>query len=161
MASQQQVVFKLDNEQYGIAIMKVYGIERFQEILNIPNTPSYIEGVINLRGEVLPIYNLRKRFNLAHREVDGDTKIIITKANDLQVGFIVDSVSEIINIDEEQIEATPNIITGIDRKYINSIAKIEDRMIILLDVDLVLSEEEYEGIKGSTSGVTEAAVTQG
>lgn len=142
----QQVVFKLNEEQYGIEIMKVYGIERHQEVLKIPNTPPYIEGVINLRGEVLPIYNLRKKFNLSHRNIDGETKIIITKANDTQIGFIVDSVSEIINLDEADIEETPQIITGIDRKYIKSIAKVNEKMIILLDVDLVLSEEEHKAV---------------
>ncbi|WP_105618214.1 chemotaxis protein CheW [Vallitalea okinawensis] len=143
----QQVVFRLDNESYGVAIMKVYGIEKFQEILKIPNTPTYIEGVINLRGEVLPIYNLRKKFNLEEKAVDGETKIIITKANDMQVGFIVDSVSEIINIEDDVIEEAPKIITGIERKYIRSIAKVNERMIILLDIDLILSEEELEAAK--------------
>lgn len=143
----QQVVFRLDDESYGVAIMKVYGIEKFQEILKIPNTPTYIEGVINLRGEVLPIYSLRKKFNLDEKAVDGETKIIITRANDMQVGFIVDSVSEIINIEDDVIEEAPRIITGIDRKYIRSIAKVNERMIILLDIDLILSEEELEAAK--------------
>lgn len=160
MASQQQVVFKLDQEQYGIEITKVYYIERYQDILKIPNTPPYIEGVINLRGEVLPIYNLRKKFNLAHRNIDGETKIIITRANDTQIGFIVDSVSEIINIESELVEEAPDIVTGIHRKYISSIAKVEDRMIILLDVDLVLSEEEQVGVAQAIDTAQEAAVTE-
>lgn len=147
MASTQQVIFKLDDESYGVGIMKVYGIERYQEILKIPNTPTYIEGVINLRGDVLPIYNLRKKFNLADKAINEDTKVIITKANDMQIGFIVDSVSEIITIDDENVESAPSIIAGVDRKYISSIAKVKDKMIILLDIDLILSDEELEAVK--------------
>lgn len=147
MASTQQVIFKLNNESYGVDIMKVYGIERYQEILKVPNTPTYIEGVINLRGDVLPIYNLRKKFNLESKAIDDDTKIIITKANDMQIGFIVDSVSEIITINDEDVEETPAIIAGVDRKYIKSIAKVKGNMIILLDIDLILSDEELVAVK--------------
>ncbi|NLP46380.1 MAG: chemotaxis protein CheW [Epulopiscium sp.] len=143
----QQVIFNLDQEEYGLDIMKVHGIEKYQPIVKIPNTPNYIEGIINLRGDIHPIYNLRKRFNLASKPVDDNTKIIIVNSNDMMVGFIVDSVTEIIQMEEEQIEAPPKLITGINRQYIDGVAKLEDRMVILLDIDLILSEEEQTGIK--------------
>lgn len=147
MATTQQVIFKLDQEEYGLDIMKVHGIEKHQSIVKVPNTPMYIEGIINLRGEVHPIYNLRTRFNLAQKAVDENTKMIIVNSNGTMVGFIVDSVEEIVQIPEDQVELPPKLITGIHRKYITGVAKLEDRMVILLDVDLILSEEEQEEIQ--------------
>lgn len=142
MSTMQQVIFKLDKEEYGLDIMKVITIEKYQEVVKVPNTPEYITGVINLRGGVLPIYCLRKKFNLQEKEADDNTKIIVTVTNGMKIGFIVDSVQEILNIEDENIEETPKIVTGINRKYIKSIAKVDDRMVILVDIDLVISEEE-------------------
>ncbi|PKM93372.1 MAG: chemotaxis protein CheW [Firmicutes bacterium HGW-Firmicutes-1] len=142
MATLQQVVFKLDKEEYGLDIMCVNGIEKYQEVVKIPNAPEYVDGIINLRGEVLPVFSLRKKFHLTDKEKDDKTKIIVAFTNNMKVGFVVDTVIEILNIDEENIEATPKILTGIDRRYIKSVAKVEDRMIILLDVELVVTDEE-------------------
>jgi len=142
MASIQQVIFRLDNEEYGLDIMKVNGIEKYQEVVKVPNSPEYIEGIINLRGEVLPIYSLRKKFNLVQKPMDDETKIIVTYTNDMKVGFVVDSVVEILHIDLESIVDAPKIVAGINRKYIKSVAKQEHRMIILIDVDLIVSDEE-------------------
>lgn len=142
MDTLQQVIFKLDKEEYGIDIMKVNVIERYSEVVKIPNAPEYIVGIINLRGEVLPVYSLRKKFNLKEREIDEDTKIIVAITNDMKIGFVVDSVMEILYIDDEEIESTPKIVTGISHKYIKSVAKLENRMVILLDIDLIVSDEE-------------------
>lgn len=142
MATLQQVVFKLDKEEYGVDIMKVNGIEKYQEVVNIPNSPDYIEGMINLRGEVLPIFSLRTKFNLTDKVSDDNTKIIVAYTNDLKVGFVVDAVQEILQINEEDVEAAPPIVTGIDRKYIRSVAKVEDRMVTLIDIDLIVTDEE-------------------
>lgn len=142
MATLQQVIFKLDNEEYGLDIMKVNGIEKYHEVVKVPNSPEYIEGIINLRGEVLPIYSLRKKFSLSNKEADDETKIIVVFTNGVKVGFVVDSVQEILHIDLESIEEAPRLVTGISRKYIKSVAKQEDRMIILIDIDLIVSDEE-------------------
>lgn len=142
MATLQQVVFKIDKEEYGVDIMKVNGIEKYQEVVKIPNAPEYVDGIINLRGEVLPIFNLRKKFHLADRPTDEDTKIIVAFTNDMKVGFVVDAVAEIMNIDDSEIEPTPKIITGIERRYIKSVAKVGQRMIILLDIELIVTDEE-------------------
>ncbi|PKM57421.1 MAG: chemotaxis protein CheW [Firmicutes bacterium HGW-Firmicutes-3] len=142
MATLQQVVFKLDKEEYGLNIMKVNGIEKYQEVVKVPNAPEYIEGMINLRGEVLPIFSLRKKFNLTDKPHDDDTKIIVVNTNDIKVGFVVDSVEEILQIDEEVIEVAPAIVAGINRKYIKSVAKVDHRMIVLIDIDLVVTDEE-------------------
>lgn len=142
----QQVIFKINNEEYGIDVSKVNGIEKCQQIMRVPNTPKYIEGIINLRGEVLPIYSLSTRFNFPKKEIDLDSKIIIIKTNELYIGLLVDFVGEIVYIDEKNVLETPILIRGKDRRYIKNIAKHEDRMIILLDVDLIISENEYEEI---------------
>jgi purine-binding chemotaxis protein CheW len=122
--------------------MQVNGIEKYQEVVKVPNAPKYIEGIINLRGEVLPIYSLRKKFNLELKEINDDTKIIVVNTNDMMIGFVVDSVTEILQIEEDTIEPAPKIVTGVNRKYIKSVAKQEDRMIILIDIDLIVSDEE-------------------
>ncbi|PKM68463.1 MAG: chemotaxis protein CheW [Firmicutes bacterium HGW-Firmicutes-2] len=142
MATLQQVVFKLNKEEYGLNIMKVNGIEKYQEVVKVPNAPEYIEGMINLRGEVLPIFSLRKKFNLTDKPHDDDTKIIVVNTNDIKIGFVVDSVEEILQIDEEVIEVAPAIVAGINRKYIKSVAKVDQRMIVLIDIDLVVTDEE-------------------
>ncbi len=142
MATLQQVVFKLDKEEYGLDIMKVNGIEKYQEVVNIPNSPEYIEGMINLRGEVLPIFSLRKKFRLKDKDTDDETKIIVAYTNNLKVGFVVDAVKEILQIDEVNVEKAPPIVTGIDRKYIKSVAKVDDRMVTLIDIDLIVTDEE-------------------
>ncbi|RRD93953.1 purine-binding chemotaxis protein CheW [Clostridiales bacterium COT073_COT-073] len=142
MAATKQVVFHLDNEEYGVDIMKVNVIEKYQEIVKVPNSPEYIEGIINLRGEILPIFSLRKKFKLANKPIDDNTKIIVVFLGDMKMGFIVDSVSQIINIEESQLEAAPRIVTGVSRRYIQSVAKVGERMIVLLNVDLILEDEE-------------------
>ncbi|WP_058486293.1 chemotaxis protein CheW [Defluviitalea phaphyphila] len=146
MAIKQQVVFKLDNEEYGLDIMKVHGIEKYHKITKVPNTPDYIEGIINLRGEVHPIYNLRKKFKMPEKAIDDATKMIIVNSCDMMVGFIVDAVTEIRHIDEQDIKPAPKLISGVDRRYISGVAKADDRMIILLDVDLILEDEEKKEI---------------
>jgi purine-binding chemotaxis protein CheW len=142
MATLQQVVFKLDKEEYGLDIMKVNGIEKYQEVVKIPNAPEYIEGMINLRGEVLPIFSMRKKFKLADKPHDEETKIIVAYTKDIKVGFVVDSVQEILQIQEDVIEVAPTIVAGVHRKYIKSVAKVDNRMIVLIDIDLVVTDEE-------------------
>lgn len=142
MAATKQVVFHLDNEEYGIDIMKVNVIEKYQEIVKVPNSPEYIEGIINLRGEILPIFSLRKKFRLEAKPIDESTKIIVVFLGDMKVGFVVDSVSQIINIEDSQLEPAPRIVTGVSRRYIQSVAKVGDRMVVLLNVDLILEDEE-------------------
>ncbi len=143
----QLVVFNVDDEVYGLDIMKVHSIERFQEIVKIPNTPAYIEGMINLRGEVYPIINLRKKFNLEKTSMTDDTKIIIVSTEGFKVGFIVDVVKEIQRVSVDEVVDPPKIVAGVDRKYIKNIAKVEYGMITILDVDYILDEEEKMAIK--------------
>jgi len=142
MASKQLVVFTLNGEDFGIEITQVNEIIRPIETFKVPNTPEYIEGLINLRGKVHTVVNLRKRFNLPSLESDENQRIIIANVNSSIVGFIVDEVKEIIKIEEENIENAPSALAGLKRKYINGVAKAGEHIILLIDLSAVLSIEE-------------------
>ena len=147
MASIQFVIFKLSDEDFGVEIKNVREIIKPQQILKVPNTPKYIEGIINLRGKVHPVFNLRRKFHFPEKPVDEGTKIIVISVNDITVGFEVDDVSEILRIEEESIEEAPHFVTGPHRKYIKCVGKIDDRMVIILDLELLLSEEEEKELR--------------
>ena len=141
----QIVIFNLGKEAYGIDIKKVVEIVLHQEIRHVPDAPSYIEGIVNLRGDIYPIYNLRTRFEMESKEADENTKIIVIRTPEMNVGFIVDSVSEILNVPIRNIEDAPNIISSKDDgRYIQGVAKEENRIIVLLDIDKLVSDRDYD-----------------
>jgi purine-binding chemotaxis protein CheW len=147
MAEKQYVIFKLGSEEYGIYIMNVREITEFKETTKIPNAPSFIDGVINLRGSVIPVINLKKRFNLEETDIKRNSRIIIVTMNEKQVGFIVDDASQVLTLKEEDIDNPPEIIAGVDRKYIVGIGKVDEKIIILLDLAEVFSKEEKREIE--------------
>lgn len=130
----QYVIFNLENEFYGVNINYVETIEKVSAITRVPKAPYYVEGVVNLRGEVVPVIDLRKRFNLPSVEVTDDTRIIILLVDEVIIGIIVDSSSEVLTIDKELIDNTSNLLNSAEDEYISGIGKVEDRMIILLDI---------------------------
>lgn len=138
----QLVSFAIGEEEFGVDILKVQEINRMVTITQVPNSPHYVEGVINLRGKVIPIIDLRTRIGIAKKEHDKDTRIIVVELDGKTVGFVVDSVSEVLRIPASITEPPPALTQGIDSTYITSVAKLEDRLIILLDLDKVLSTEE-------------------
>lgn len=138
----QFVVFKLGDEEYGVDILQVKTIERIMNITRVPKAPKFVEGVINLRGEVVPVIDLRKRFDLPAKERTDSTRIIIVNVDSITVGMIVDSASEVIHLSKEQIEAAPAIVGGIDSDYISGVGKIDERLLILLNLNKVLKSEE-------------------
>lgn len=140
----QLVVFELANEHYGVDIAMVEGIIKMQQITAVPHAPSYVEGVTNLRGAVLPVIDLRKRFNLPLEDTTKDSRIIHIAIDNVKVGMIVDAVSEVLRVPEEAIEPTPPIVTTVDSAFITGIAKIDNRLVILLDLGKVLSINEQE-----------------
>ncbi|QEK10947.1 purine-binding chemotaxis protein CheW [Crassaminicella thermophila] len=146
MAEKQYVIFKLGREEYGIDIMNVREITEFKETTKIPNAPNFIEGVINLRGNVIPVINLKKRFKLDETNIANNSRIIIVTMDAKQIGFIVDDASQVMTLNEDEIENPPEIITGIDRKYIVGIGKMDEKIIILLDLVAVFSDEEKNQI---------------
>ena len=144
MSMRQIVIFKLGQEEYGIDITKVVEIVLNQEIRHIPDAPSYIEGIVNLRGDIHPIYSLRKRFHMADREADENTKIIVIKTEAMNIGFIVDYVQEKLNKPKVDIEGAPEIINSRpEEQYIQGVAKHEDRIIVLLNIDKLVSDKDY------------------
>lgn len=142
MGSTQQVLFQVGSETYGIDIMHVKAIEKYLNVLPVPNAPAFIEGMINLRGEVIPVYSLRSKFGLPSIKPNEDTKLIIAKSNDTLVALTVDVVKEIIGISEENLNETPKIVQGENTAYIGQIAREKDQLVILLNLDGILSTKE-------------------
>ncbi|SCY04998.1 chemotaxis protein CheW [Alkaliphilus peptidifermentans] len=147
MAERQYVIFKLDKEEYGVDIMHVKEISEFKESVKIPNSPKFVDGIINYRGVITPIINLRRKFHLELKENTADVRIIIINLSEKQVGFIVDDASQVLTIDEKDIDPAPDLIADIDQRFISGIAKVDERMVILLDLEKVLSEEEKKNIE--------------
>lgn len=137
----QIVVFKLAGEQYGVNIAKVESIIKMQTITKLPQAPRYVEGITNLRGKVLPVIDLRLRFSLPTQELSEDQRIIVVNPDGEDIGLIVDEVSEVLTIAEQAIEPAPNITTTIDSSFIVGIAKIDQRLVILLDLEKVIKVE--------------------
>ncbi|WP_313756544.1 chemotaxis protein CheW [Tissierella sp.] len=131
------VVFKLCKEYYGVPINKVISIEKMQESTRIPNAPNYVKGVINLRGEVISLIDLRLKFNMEPKEIDNNSRIIIVSNDDIVSGLIVDSSSEVIEINNEDIDAPPTSYENEYLYYIQGIGKIKDRLVILLELSKV------------------------
>ena len=145
---QQLVTFSIGEEEFGVDILKVQEIIRTMEITRVPRAPEFVEGVINLRGKVIPIIDLRMRFGLTSREHDKHTRIIVIEINNMVVGFVVDSVSEVLRIPANTIEPPPPVVSGLESEYISGVGKLADRLLILLDLDRLLSTEEVDRLTG-------------
>jgi len=148
MAENQFVIFRLGNEKYGVDIMKVKEICEYKASTKVPNAPDFIEGIINLRGEIIPIVNLKKRFKISGAdEVSTYSRIIVININEKNVGFIVDEASEVLRINGADIEEAPEIITGIDRRFITGVGKVNESIILILDLEKILTEKEKEKLE--------------
>jgi len=147
----QLVTFNLDNEEYAVAILKVQEIIRMKEITRVPNSPAEVEGVINLRGKVIPVVDLRKKFGLAGKENDEQSRIMIMDIQGITMGLVVDSVSEVLRIPSSTVEPTPPMASNISAEFIKGIAKLEDRLIILLDMDRLLGRAEETAMIETTT----------
>jgi purine-binding chemotaxis protein CheW len=139
----QLVSFNLDEEEYGVDVLKVREIIRMPTVTRVPNTPHYIEGVINLRGKVIPIISMRKKFNLSDMDNDKQTRIMVMDMDGELMGFVVDAVSEVIRISETEIQPPPAVVNGgIDQICLSGVINREDRLLVLLDLEKVFSLEE-------------------
>ncbi|SCW42599.1 purine-binding chemotaxis protein CheW [Paenibacillus tianmuensis] len=137
------IVFALGREEYGVEVEKVRTIERMQPMTRVPKTPEFVKGVINLRGVVTPVIDLRGRFGFPETEYTDNSRIIIVAVGDIEVGLIVDSANDVIDVDSDHIEDPPEIVGGIKAKYLHGIAKIgESRLLVLLNLKEVLSKSE-------------------
>ncbi|MGD8569370.1 MAG: chemotaxis protein CheW [Gammaproteobacteria bacterium] len=144
------VTFCLENEKYGINVMQVQEVLRVSEIAPVPGAPDYVLGIINLRGNVVTVVDTRKRFGLERRELDDSSRIVIVEANEQVVGILVDSVAEVVDLKVSEIETAPNVGTEDSSRFIQGVANQDDELLIIVDLNKLLSDEEWEEFIGSS-----------
>jgi purine-binding chemotaxis protein CheW len=142
----QLVTFSIGEEEFGVDILKVQEIIRTMEITKVPRAQDFVEGVINLRGKVIPIIDLRRRFGLASKAYDKHTRIIVIEISNMIVGFVVDSVSEVLRIPAGTVEPPPAVVAGMESEYISGVGRLHDSLLILLDLDKLLSNTDLEAL---------------
>ena len=144
----QLVTFSIGEEEFGVNILQVQEIIRTMKITNIPRAPEFVEGVINLRGKVIPIVDMRRRFGLEPKEHDKNTRMIVIENETLIVGFVVDSVSEVLRMPASSMQPPPATVAGLDSGYIDGVGKLDDRLLILLNLDSLLNNDELKALSG-------------
>ncbi|WP_095080123.1 MULTISPECIES: chemotaxis protein CheW [unclassified Pseudomonas] len=143
----QWVTFKLDNETYGINVMRVQEVLRYTEIAPVPGAPSYVLGIINLRGNVVTVIDTRQRFGLGTVEVSDNTRIVIIEADKQVVGIMVDSVAEVVYLRQSEIETAPNVGNDESAKFIQGVCNKNNELLILVELDKMMSEEEWSELE--------------
>ena len=138
----QLVSFTIGEEEFGVDILKVREINRMFQVTSVPNAPEYVDGVINLRGKVVPIIDLRRRLAMPRKEHDKSTRVVVVELAGSVVGFVVDAVREVLRIPRCVTEPPPAIVAGVKSEYITAVGKLADRLLILLDLERVLSDVE-------------------
>jgi len=136
------IVFQLKDKEYAIPVSQVKGIEKVGHITRVPKTKSFVKGVINLRGVITPIIDLRTRFTLENESFDESTRVIIVSFKDLEVGFIVDAANDVLDVETSLIEPTPEVVGVEEAEFINGVAKVGKRLLILIDLEKVLERVE-------------------
>ncbi len=144
------VTFSLDKEEYAVNIVNVPTIVKYMDVTELPNTPKYVVGVINLRGKIIPVFDLRLRFGLERKNYDKSTVIIIAELQNKTMGVIVDKVNDVITLKDEHIMSAENFNTTVTSEYIKSIGRIaEDKLVIVLDIEKILSTKDMDIIADS------------
>lgn len=146
-AGKQFVSFLLSGEEYAIDIMRVQEIIRISSITKVPRMPDFVEGVINLRGKVIPVVDLRTRFSLEKQEDDKHSRIVVVEIAGKITGLIVDSVSQVLNISDDEIDPAPSVGSKVGSEFILGMGKVDERLIILLEIDKILSGQELSELK--------------
>lgn len=149
----QQIIFKVNEGEYGLDVSQVNAIETLTDVVSVPNAANHILGIMNLRGEVLPVFSLRTKFGLPEIPVNEQTKIIVTKSNGITIAFKVDEVKEIIECDETNLTEFPSIARSQDTAYVDKVASHNGHLILLLNQDKLLKESEAEEISQLLSNV--------
>ncbi|QGG49114.1 chemotaxis protein CheW [Heliorestis convoluta] len=145
----QLVVFKLGSEEYGVPITQVQEINRLMTPTKIPQAPPFVEGIINLRGKIIPVIDLKKRFGLTLADHTANTRIIVINIGENTVGVIVDAVTEVLRLSTAALEPPPPMISSISVDYLKGVGKVGERLLILLDLDKILSDKEKEQLSAS------------
>ncbi|KXG43407.1 chemotaxis protein CheW [Tepidibacillus infernus] len=141
------IVFRLGSEEYGVDVQQVKSIERMEHITRVPNTPPFVKGVINLRGVVIPIIDLRRRFSIEQKDYNESTRIIIVNVEEMEVGLIVDAANDVIDIPVQAIEPPPKVVGAVEAIYLRGVAKLSNRLLILLNLDKVLNVDEMKELE--------------
>lgn len=144
----QWVTFRLENETYGINVMQVQEVLRYSEIAPVPGAPQYVLGIINLRGNVVTVIDTRQRFGLSTAETTDQTRIVIIEAENQVVGILVDAVAEVVYLRQSEIETTPNVGNEESAKFIQGVCHKNDELLILVDLEKLMSDEEWSEIQG-------------
>ncbi|MEI8374490.1 MAG: chemotaxis protein CheW [Planctomycetota bacterium] len=150
--SMQLVSFKLSNETYGIEITKIREIILVGQITRVPETPHYIKGLINLRSSVIPVIDLRARFALAENELTQDSRIMVLNVGRRTIGIVVDSVNEVLRVSQDQISPAPPTVASLGNQYITGLVRLEEQLLILLDVDHLFGQEATLAMDAAVSG---------
>ncbi|KHL69860.1 MULTISPECIES: chemotaxis protein CheW [Pseudomonas] len=143
----QWVTFRLDNETYGINVMQVQEVLRYSEIAPVPGAPSYVLGIINLRGNVVTVIDTRQRFGLDSAEITDNTRIVIIEADKQVVGILVDSVAEVVYLRQSEIETAPNVGNDESAKFIQGVCNKNGELLILVELDKMMTEEEWSELE--------------
>ncbi len=147
MAAVKQILCNVGEQVYGIGLIHVRGIEKYTDIIHVPNAPSFIEGIINLRGDVIPVFNLHNKFGLEKTQRTENTKLIIVKSRDMLIAFMVDEVSEIVEIDDSEFHPIPKVVECEETSYIESVIQVKERLIVILNLDGILTEIEQKKLQ--------------
>lgn len=143
----QLVTFEVGSEEFAIPILSVQEINRMMEITRVPQSPRFVEGVINLRGKIIPVVDLRQRFGMPSTERNGDNRIIVVEVSGRVIGFTVDRVNEVLRIDSSIVEPAPAMVASLDSDYVQGVGKLPDRLLILLELGNLFRGEDLESIE--------------
>ena len=157
--NQKYLTFWTDNELFGIPITDVVQIISIQEITSLPDFPEYVKGIINLRGNIIPAIDIRIRFGKPEIGYNENTCIIVTRIEDTYMGFIVDSVDEVTDIEDDDITPAPKVSQNVTNKYLTGIGQIGEKVVLLLDVSKILTENEYKSVRETTAHTSEQTLS--
>ena len=143
----QLVSFMIGDEEFAVDILIVQEIIRMLQITKVPNAPDFVDGVINLRGRIIPVIDLRCKMGMKRIEHDKNTRIVVVEVIGKTVGFIVDAVTEVLRIPSSITETPPEIVAGVNSEFIKAVGKLEDRLLILIDIEKILSSSEYKELE--------------
>lgn len=142
----QFISFSIGEEEYGLELLRVKEVIRIREITWLPKAPSFVKGIINLRGDVIPIIDLRDKFGLEAKEATAMTRVIVVEVEGRMIGMVVDSASQVVRIPADQIDPPPPMLGGFSQEFITGVGKLEDKLIILLNTDAILTMEEMNAL---------------
>ena len=147
MSTEKFIVFQLKGQEYGASIQQIVSIEKLQEIVSLPQVSDFIEGITKLRGEVIPVIDLKARMDMKKSEKTDQSRMLVALVDGVSVGFIVDAASDVLDIDEEIIEPAPTTIRGVHAHFLSGVAKLEDRLLLLVDLAYILNHDEIKEVK--------------